>query len=224
MELKSIDAVARVALTGTPLQVRVIITPRMAAAAASPEGMLPRAVPALLKHRVSYILYFTNTTRVFIACNIYGNDYFFIFHYYAMIATYSLSAEDTLPTADSRSCQQLPPRLPVRRTQWRESRLQPLTSSAHPILRDVPLAVQNNIGELFHVLAFLDPEKFAGGIEEVEERYAHLAEGEKVCNASMQWLRPKCILPDKCAGGIGEAEQKYSHLAKGSRACNRTDF
>lgn len=43
---------------------------------------------------------------------------------------------------------------------------------------------QNNIGELFQLLAFLDPGKFGGGIEDVEATYGHLAETKQVCYCS----------------------------------------
>lgn len=53
--------------------------------------------------------------------------------------------------------------------------------------------LQNNIGELFQLLAFLDPAKFGGGIEDVEANFGHLAEQKQVC----ELLHKSCRLPTK---------------------------
>lgn len=55
--------------------------------------------------------------------------------------------------------------------------------------------LQNNIGELFQLLAFLDPAKFGGGIEDVEANFGHLAEQKQVC----ELLHKSCRLPHETA-------------------------
>lgn len=40
--------------------------------------------------------------------------------------------------------------------------------------------LQNNISELFHLLSFLEPEKFGGGLAEIQEEFSHLEEAAQV--------------------------------------------
>lgn len=42
------------------------------------------------------------------------------------------------------------------------------------------IVVQNNISELFHLLSFLEPEKFGGGLAEIQEEFSHLEEAAQV--------------------------------------------
>lgn len=55
--------------------------------------------------------------------------------------------------------------------------------------------LQNNIEELFQLLAFLDPVKFGGGMQDMDSTYGHLAEAKQARSLTWQHLTVIRVLP-----------------------------